>query len=36
MHILVVDDDDRLRKLLKEFLTKNNFNVSTSQNAEKA
>ena len=36
MHILVVDDDDRLRKLLKEFLTKNNFNVSTSRNAEKA
>ena len=36
MHILVIDDDDRLRKLLKEFLTKNNFNVSTSPNAQKA
>ena len=36
MHILVIDDDDRLRKLLKEFLTKNNFNVCTSRNAEKA
>ena len=36
MHILVIDDDDRLRQLLKQFLKKNNFNVSVSSNAIKA
>ena len=34
IHILVVDDDDRIRSLLKEFLNKNNFAVSTAINAE--
>ena len=36
MHILVIDDDDRLRLLLKQFLSKNKFKVSTCPNIEKA
>ena len=36
MHILVIDDDDRLRQLLKDFLKKNNFKVSVSPDAIKA
>ena len=35
-HILVVDDDDRIRNLLKEYLNDNNFIVSTAQNSEDA
>ena len=35
-HILVVDDDDRIRSLLKEYLNEKNFFVSTAQNAEEA
>ena len=35
-HILVVDDDDRIRNLLKEYLNENNFIVTTSENSEKA
>jgi two-component system, OmpR family, phosphate regulon response regulator OmpR len=35
-HILVVDDDDRIRSLLKDFLTDNNYIVSTAENAEQA
>jgi two-component system phosphate regulon response regulator OmpR len=35
-HILVVDDDNRIRDLLKEYLRENNFIVSTSENAENA
>jgi len=35
-HILVVDDDDRLRYLLREFLTKNGFLVVTAASAEEA
>ena len=35
-HILIVDDDDRIRTLLKEYLTENNYLVSTSENAESA
>ena len=35
-HILIVDDDDRIRDLLKEYLTENNYLVSTSENAESA
>ena len=35
-HILVVDDDDRIRCLLKEYLNENNFLVSTAQNSEEA
>ena len=35
-HILVVDDDDRIRNLLKDYLSENNFIVSTAKNAEQA
>jgi len=35
-HILVVDDDDRIRDLLKRFLTKRGYRVSTSADAAKA
>ena len=35
-HILIVDDDDRIRSLLKDFLTVNNYIVSTAENAEQA
>jgi len=35
-HILVIDDDDKIRDLLKQYLKKNNFLVSTSHNAEDA
>ena len=35
-HILVVDDDDRIRYLLKEYLNAKNFIVSTANNAEHA
>ena len=35
-HILVVDDDDRIRNLLKDYLSENNYIVSTAENAEEA
>ena len=35
-HILVVDDDDRIRELLKEYLTEENYLISTSNSAENA
>ena len=35
-HILVVDDDDRIRSLLKEYLNENRFVISTAQNSEEA
>ena len=35
-HILVVDDDNRIRDLLKEYLQESNYIVSTSENAENA
>tara|TARA_Y100001970_G_C14193257_1_gene836605 strand:+ start:106 stop:783 length:678 start_codon:yes stop_codon:yes gene_type:complete len=35
-HLLVVDDDDRIRNLLKDYLKNNNFIVSTAINAETA
>ena len=35
-HILVVDDDNRIRSILKEYLKDNDFVVSTSENAENA
>ena len=35
-HILVVDDDNRIRDLLKEYLNSNNFIVSTAIDAENA
>tara|TARA_B100000963_G_scaffold359962_1_gene388924 strand:- start:1159 stop:1836 length:678 start_codon:yes stop_codon:yes gene_type:complete len=36
LHILVVDDDDRIRTLLKEYLHENNYVVSTAENADQA
>ena len=35
-HILVVDDDDRIRSLLKEYLNDNNFLVSTAKDSQSA
>ncbi len=35
-HILIVDDDNGIRDLLKDYLKKNKFIVSTSENAEDA
>ena len=35
-HILVVDDDDGIRSLVKKFLNENNFLVTTAENAENA
>ena len=35
-HILIVDDDDKIRNLLKDFLISNNFLVSTAINGEEA
>ena len=35
-HILVVDDDNRLRELLRKFLTENDFRVTSSANAAEA
>ena len=32
-HILVVDDDDRIRELVKEYLEENNFLVTTAIDA---
>ena len=32
-HVLVVDDDDRIRELVKEYLEENNFIVTTAINA---
>ena len=36
LHILVVDDDDGIRSLLKDFLSRNNYIVSTAENADQA
>ncbi len=35
-HILVVDDDDRIRNLLKEYLTDNDYIISTAENSAQA
>ena len=35
-HILVVDDDDGIRSLVKQYLNENNFLVTTSKSAEDA
>ena len=35
-HILVVDDDDRIRNLLKDYLSENDYIVSSAENAEDA
>ena len=36
LHILVVDDDNRIRNLLKDYLSENNYLVSTAENADQA
>ena len=36
LHILIVDDDNRIRDLLKEYLSEKDFIVSTSDSAENA
>ena len=33
---MIVDDDDRIRNLLKDYLTDNNYIVSTAENADQA
>tara|TARA_B100001093_G_scaffold305913_1_gene291961 strand:- start:822 stop:1499 length:678 start_codon:yes stop_codon:yes gene_type:complete len=35
-HILIVDDDDRIRNLLKDYLSENNYIVSTADDADQA
>ena len=35
-HILVVDDDDRIRELVKQYLEENNFLVTTAKNSQDA
>ena len=35
-HLLVVDDDDGIRSLVKKYLNENNFLISTAENAEDA
>ena len=35
-HILIVDDDNRIRDLLKDYLSENNYIVSTAENADQA
>ena len=35
-HILIVDDDNRIRDLLKDYLTENNYIVSTAEDASQA
>ncbi len=35
-HILVVDDDEGIRNLVKQYLTENNFLITTANNAEDA
>ena len=35
-HILIVDDDDRIRNLLKDYLCRNSYVVSTAENADQA
>ena len=35
-HILVVDDDNRIRNLLRDYLSENNYIVSTAENSDHA
>jgi two-component system phosphate regulon response regulator OmpR len=35
-HILIVDDDDRIRELVKQYLNENDYLVTTANNAENA
>ena len=36
IHILIVDDDDRIRSLLKDYLSENSYVISTAENADQA
>ena len=36
LHILVVDDDDKIRNLLKDYLSDSDYIVSTAENADQA
>ena len=36
LHVLVIDDDDRIRSLLKDYLSNNDYIVSTAENATQA
>ena len=36
LHILIVDDDDRIRDLLKDYLSDNKYIVSSAENADQA
>ena len=35
-HILIVDDDNRIRNLLKDYLSENKYIVSSAENADQA
>ena len=35
-HILIVDDDDRIRELVKQYLNENDYLVTTANSAENA
>ena len=35
-HILIVDDDDRIRELVKQYLNDNDYLVTTANSAEDA
>ena len=35
-HLLIVDDDDKIRNLLKSYLIEHGFLISTAANAEEA
>ena len=35
-HILIVDDDDRIRELTKQYLQSNNFYTTTAKNSNDA
>ena len=35
-HILIVDDDNRIRNLLRDYLTENSYIVSTAEDADQA
>ena len=36
LHILIVDDDNRIRDLLKDYLSNNSYCVSTAENGDEA
>ena len=36
IHILIVDDDDRIRNLLRDYLKENKYIISTAENADQA